>query len=123
MKTEDQELLKVVLCSYIPYGVKVEIDFPSGSNSCVGVGGQIVKTFYQPYENVQQSPGPFRMPVEIRSFEKMLTLWSKGISDAEAALSATPDRKLPAAKKMLGLGNPDRSWAPRAHPGRHRSPR
>ena len=79
-----------------------EIAFPTQSQAYMG--NSIIKTFYQPYENVQQSPGPFRIPVEIRSLEKMLTLWSKGVADAEAGLSATPDRKLPAARKLLGLG-------------------
>jgi hypothetical protein len=67
-------------------------------------GGRIVKTFYHPFENEQQSPGAIRFPVEIKALEKAMAKWQDGIDDLSKALAATPLKKQPQAQKMLGLG-------------------
>ena len=49
--------------------------------------GCIVKAMYHPYENDAQSPGPLRLPVEIRELGKMEKLWDKALSELEKSLS------------------------------------
>ncbi|MFA6930598.1 MAG: hypothetical protein WCT05_09735 [Lentisphaeria bacterium] len=55
-----------------------EIQFPTAPQA--HFGWTIIKTLYQPFENVQQSPGFLRYPAELRSLKKMLSLWEKGLS-------------------------------------------
>ena len=60
-----------------------EIQFPTASYA--HFGWKIIKTFYHPYENDSQSPGFLRYPAELRSLEKMLELWERGLSLVQAA--------------------------------------
>lgn len=70
-----------------------EIKFPTSPQA--HFGWRIIKTFYQPYENENQSPGFLRYPAEIRSLEKMLNLWEQGVDEAQkAADSANGERLL-----------------------------
>jgi hypothetical protein len=61
-----------------------EIKFPTAPHA--HFGHVIIKTFYKPYENSEQTPGFLRYPVEIRSLEKMLDLWNKGLAEAVLAV-------------------------------------
>jgi hypothetical protein len=78
------------------------IDMPSVEHA--HFGGEIVKTFYHPFENEQQSPGAIRFPIEIRALEKVMSKWQNGIDELEKALETTPENKQREAQKMLGLG-------------------
>ncbi|MBO5724952.1 MAG: hypothetical protein J6S58_09015, partial [Lentisphaeria bacterium] len=55
-----------------------EIQFPTAPHAHFGY--RIIKTFYGPFENENQSPGFRRYPSEIRSLEKMLALWAEGLT-------------------------------------------
>jgi len=79
-----------------------EIQFPTAPHA--HFGWKIIKTFYQPYENIQQFPGRMRYPAEIRSLEKMLALWEEGISLMEKALPLVPERKKERAERELNMG-------------------
>ncbi|MCQ2378488.1 MAG: hypothetical protein MJ016_04650 [Victivallaceae bacterium] len=65
-----------------------EIQFPSAPHA--HFGWKIIKTFYEPFENSDQSPGFLRLPVELRSLGKMLDLWEKGCAEADRA-ATTPE--------------------------------
>ncbi len=67
-------------------------------------GHRIIKTFYRPFENEQQSPGGMRFPVEIKTLKKMLKTWNDGINSMEKAVELTPEKKKLSAEKMLGMG-------------------
>lgn len=56
-------------------------------------GGAIVKTFYHPYENAQQSPAPQRIDVEIRSYGKAGALLEKGLVEIRKAIKLAPEAK------------------------------
>jgi hypothetical protein len=56
-------------------------------------GNAIVKTFYHPYENAQQSPGPQRIAVEIRSYRKAQALLEKGLVQMRQAIQSAPEQK------------------------------
>lgn len=58
-----------------------EIQFPTAPHAHFGY--KIIKTMYQPYENIDQAPGFLRYPAEIRSLKKMEALWEKGLAEAE----------------------------------------
>lgn len=78
------------------------IDVPSAEYA--HFGGRIVKTFYHPFENEQQSPGAIRFPIEIKALEKVISKWGNGNKELEKALETTPKNKQRKAQKMLGLG-------------------
>ncbi len=78
------------------------IDMPS--EEYAHFGGLIIKTFYHPFENAQQSPGAIRFPIEIKALKKVITKWQKGIDGIEKALNTTPENKQRNAQKMLCLG-------------------
>ena len=65
-----------------------EIAFPAAPHA--HFGGRIIKTFYMPYENENQSPGPLRYPVEIKELEKMLEMWESGLTRLAAVTSGSP---------------------------------
>ena len=79
-----------------------EIQFPTAPHA--HFGWKIIKTFYQPYENSEQFPGKMRYPAEIRSLEKMLSLWEEGIALMEKALPLIPERKKERAERELNMG-------------------
>ncbi len=54
-----------------------EIQFPTAKHA--HFGHLIIKTLYQPYENINQSPGPLRYPVELKSLQRMLEAWNRGM--------------------------------------------
>jgi hypothetical protein len=63
-------------------------------------GSTIVKTFYHPYENAQQSPAPQRIDVEIRSYRKAKSLFEKGIVEIRKAIQAAPETKRKECEKQ-----------------------
>ncbi len=65
-----------------------EIKFPTEPNA--HFGSNIIKTFYTPYENENQTPGFLRYPAELRALQKMLDLWNKGL-EAVQQLKGTPE--------------------------------
>ncbi|OGV39412.1 MAG: hypothetical protein A2020_09300 [Lentisphaerae bacterium GWF2_45_14] len=79
-----------------------EIPFPTAPYA--HFGGAIIKTFYHPYENIQQTAGPVRYAAEIKCLGRFLLNWKKGIAEFEKALEKAPSLKKPAAAKELGVG-------------------
>ena len=79
-----------------------EIQFPTAPQA--NNGHRIVKTLYQPYENVNQSPGPLRYPKEIKQLEKMLKLWEQGLQIVRSALALMPERKRLEGERQAALG-------------------
>ena len=81
-----------------------EIAFPTAPHA--HFGNKIIKTFYQPYENCNQSPGFLRYPAEIRSLEKMLELWNRGLARAAEAVALSPEgEKKEEAMRLEALGH------------------
>lgn len=74
-----------------------EIQFPTASYAYVGY--KIIKTLYQPFENIYQAPGFLRFPAELRRLEQMLSLWKKGIAEVDA-MEETEESQL---LKALGV--------------------
>ena len=58
-----------------------EIKFPTAPHAHFGHG--IIKTMYQPFENIDQAPGFLRYPAEIRSLTKMEDYWQQGLAEAK----------------------------------------
>ncbi len=79
-----------------------ELQFPTAPHAHFGY--KIIKTFYQPYENINQAPGNLRFPIELRSLNKMRDLWQQGIALMEKALPLIPERKRTNAEHELNLG-------------------
>ncbi len=79
-----------------------EISFPTSDNAIFG--GRIVKTFYTPYENINQSPGPLRYPRELRKLSKMETQWREANDLLESALPLMDERKRENGERLLNLG-------------------
>ncbi len=79
-----------------------EIQFPTLPHA--QIGHRIIKTMYQPYENVNQSPGPLRYVEEIRQLEQMDKLWEQGLELLRAALPKIPERKRPDGERLAALG-------------------
>ncbi len=65
-----------------------EIKFPTAPHA--HFGSSIIKTFYTPYENENQTPGFLRYPAELRALERMLALWNEGL-EAVQQLKGTPN--------------------------------
>jgi len=63
--------------------VSKEIQFPTAPTAYFG--NKIIKTMYQPCESVDQAPGFLRYPVELRTLEKMRSLWEQGLAEAQKA--------------------------------------
>ena len=82
---------------------KKDIAFPTAPHA--HFGGRIVKTFYTPYENSEQSPGFLRYPAELRSLRKMLKLWNRGLAEAAKAVKAADPAKRDEAKRLEALGH------------------
>lgn len=79
------------------------IKFPTAPHAHFGY--QIIKTFYHPYENVNQTPGFLRYPAELRSLTKMLELWNEGLAEAEKAIALADDKKKDEARRLEALGH------------------
>lgn len=71
-----------------------EIKFPTAPHAHFGY--KIIKTLYQPYENVNQAPGFLRYPAELRRLSTMLSLWQKGVEEAKAAATTENGKRLAA---------------------------
>ena len=78
-----------------------EMEFPTAPYA--HFGGAIIKTFYHPYENIQQSAGPVRYAEEVKCLERFLTNWKKGVAEFEKALAKAEAGKETAAEKELGV--------------------
>ncbi|MBQ6472712.1 MAG: hypothetical protein IJJ33_12065 [Victivallales bacterium] len=74
-----------------------EIQFPTAPHA--HFGHRIIKTFYTPYENENQTPGFLRYPAELRSLDRMLKLWEEGLA-AVQSLKGTP-----AGDRLEALGH------------------
>ena len=79
-----------------------EIQFPTAPHAHFGY--KIIRTFYTPYENANQSPGPLRFPVEISELEKMLDMWNEGLDRLVAAAALVPARKRQNYELLWALG-------------------
>lgn len=79
-----------------------EIRFPTAPQA--HFGWRIIKTFYHPYENAEQSPGFLRYPAELRALEKMLRLWKKGEAEMAEAVRRSSASKLPETLRLEALG-------------------
>ncbi len=80
-----------------------EIKFPTAPHA--HFGGGIVKTFYTPYENAEQTPGFLRYPAELRSLNRMLKLWNQGLEAAAKAVKNADPAKRDEAKRLEALGH------------------
>lgn len=81
---------------------KKDIDFPADPKA--HFGGRIVKTFYQPYENINQLPAALRYPNELKGVVEFLRLWDEGIAFYEEAVTAAPEHRREALARELNLG-------------------
>ncbi len=79
-----------------------EIAFPADPKA--HFGGSIVKTLYQPYENINQLPGALRYPVELKALDEFLRLWDEGIALYASAVAAAPAYRQEALERELNLG-------------------
>jgi len=66
-------------------------------------GNLILMPDYKPYEDPRQSPGPSRVPVEIRYLEKMKSRWEEGNASLIEALKLTPENKRAEGERLLLL--------------------
>ena len=80
-----------------------EIKFPTNPHAHFGYS--IIKTFYSPFENSEQSPGFLRYPQELKSLEKMLALWETGLAAARKAVSLAEGYKHDEAERLEALGH------------------
>ena len=80
-----------------------EIKFPTAPRAHFGYN--IVKTLYMPYENAEQSPGFLRYPAELRSLEKMLSLWNEGLDACHRAMDVASDGKAEELSRLEALGH------------------
>lgn len=79
-----------------------EITFPTAPFA--HFGHSIIKTIYQPFENIGQMPGGIRYPAELRSLRRMLQLWRRGVAMMEKTLELTPEPKRAGIETELNLG-------------------
>ncbi len=79
-----------------------EIKFPTMDNSYAG--GDWLKTFFQPFENLQQSPYSFRHKPELASQMKMLALWQEGLKKLAEVKNLIPENKSDLYFELLHLG-------------------
>jgi hypothetical protein len=80
-----------------------EIQFPTAPHAHFGY--RIIKTFYNPYENAEQSPGFLRYPAELRSLSTMLEHWNKGLDAAKLAVEKADPKKRAEAERLEALGH------------------
>ena len=64
---------------------------------------EIIKP-YVPYESEYQSPAQLRYPVELKRLERMLGLWSDGLTELEAACPLVPAAKSGNGERLYALG-------------------
>ena len=68
-----------------------EMQFPTAAHAHFGY--RIIKTLYQPYENINQSPAPLRYPHELKELGILLQMWEEGLAIVENALDKMPENK------------------------------
>ena len=81
---------------------KKEITFPADPKA--HFGSAIIKTLYQPYENINQLPGALRYPNELKGLEIFLGLWDEGLALYEKALAEAPEKRKEVLERELNLG-------------------
>ena len=74
-----------------------EIIFPTEKDT--HFGAWIIRTLYHPFENEIQSPGFLRYPAELRSLDKMLSLWNAGLESVESACNNSAN-----GRRLIALG-------------------
>ncbi|MBR7104234.1 MAG: hypothetical protein IKC65_04765 [Lentisphaeria bacterium] len=79
-----------------------EIAFPADPNA--HFGGRIIKTFYHPFENINQLPASLRYPKELEGLLIFLKLWDEGLALYEKALEAAPAAFSELLERELNLG-------------------
>ena len=80
-----------------------EIPFPCAPKTMFG--GRIIKTLYQSYEAIGQSPGIMRYPIDIKELGILITLWEKGLDNLQEVINNSKNpRKLENCERLLGLG-------------------
>ena len=79
-----------------------EINFPTAPHA--HFGGRIVKTFYHPYENENQTPGPLRYPNDLKDLAKMEKAWQEGLALVEDAVKVMPENKKENGEFLYGIG-------------------
>lgn len=79
-----------------------EIQFPTSPGA--HFGWKIIKTLYQPYESLRQSPGFLRFPAELRALRRLHAAFEKGLSLLDEARRAAPERKREALDSQINLG-------------------
>lgn len=80
-----------------------EIPFPCSPHAMFG--NRIIKTLYQPYENINQSPAIQRYPIDIKRLEKLIKIWSQGCELLDSILPEMPNgRKLENGEFLQALG-------------------
>ena len=80
-----------------------EVKFPTAEHAHFGY--RIIETFYQPFENSEQTPGFLRYPEELKSLGKMLELWNKGLAEAATAIEKADECKRDEARRLEALGH------------------
>ena len=80
-----------------------EVKFPTAEHAHFGY--RIINTFYQPYENSEQTPGFLRYPEELKSLGKMLELWNDGLAEAAIAIEKADECKRDEARRLEALGH------------------
>lgn len=83
--------------------VNKEIKFPTAPHA--HFGWKIIKTFYTPYENAEQTPGFLRYPAELRSLARMLELWNKALAACGKGIENADPAKKDEAKRLEALGH------------------
>ena len=78
-----------------PLVLEQDVEFPSAPYA--HFGARILNTLYS-------SRNPDRIEGEIGLLERMKSRWEEGVALLEQAVEAAPERKLPEAERMLGLG-------------------
>ena len=79
-----------------------EIKFPTMENSYAG--SNWVKTFFQPFENLQQSPYSLRRKPEMEKQTKMLKFWQDGVNKLIGAKELIPKNKSDIYNELVNLG-------------------
>ncbi len=78
------------------------LTFPASPNA--HFGSSIIKTNYEPFENLQQSPGNLRYPMEIRELKKMLDMWNEGLESLKSVAELIADKDLENYNRLCALG-------------------
>lgn len=79
-----------------------DIKFPTMENSYAG--SDWLKTFFQPFENVNQSPYSLRRKPEMVNQMKMLELWHEGVNKLASVENQIPEDKRDLYHELLHLG-------------------